>query len=355
MNLIPGASLLVLALMLPAGPATAQVDPGAATPNSTAPWVRRPPQVFGYLQFHYRYAFDTGSDTLVDNDNFRVQRVRIGIKGDIYPWLSYDVEIDPRAPTIQTVLRDAFIEMQVIPRHVIRLGQQKTQFGYETRVSSSDLYTVNRAELSDALARGITLRDLGIGLIGSVKLGPRGLRLEDAITVVNGAGMNVQADDTPRKNVSGRLGLRWRKDASDLVARFGVSGSSGDLVDREDPVDPFDDFTLTFRRLGTDLQVDHRRFFLSAEYITGRHENSATSETETVSGYYLTLVGKTTRQVGPLLRYDVLVDEFERWTFGGYYGAPSAPFRVLVNYEYRPLKDGLPGDDKFYLWTQVRF
>ena len=36
-----------------------------------------PPTISGYMQMFYRYAWETGSDGLVDYDNFRVQRVRI--------------------------------------------------------------------------------------------------------------------------------------------------------------------------------------------------------------------------------------------------------------------------------------
>src|SRR6185295_11507812 len=109
------------------------------------------------------------------------------------------VELDPRAPEINGVLRDAFLRFTFIRGHQLRVGQQKTQFGYENRESSSELYAVNRTELSETLSRGVTLRDIGVGLIGHLNLG-RGWRLEDAITVVNGAGFNVQADDTRGKN-----------------------------------------------------------------------------------------------------------------------------------------------------------
>jgi hypothetical protein len=42
-------------------------------------------------------------------------------------------------------------------------------------------------------------------------------------------------------------------------------------------------------------------------------------------------------------------------TLGLYYGARDARLRLLVNYELRLLKDDVRGDDKLYLWSQVRF
>ncbi len=318
------------------------------------PNVLRPLKVSGYIQVHYRYSRATGADSSVDNDNFRVQRVRVGVEGDVNQWVSYDVEIDPRSPEITGVLRDAYITLKIIPRHKIRIGQQKTQFGYENNVSSTELFAVNRAEVSDALSRGINLRDIGVGLIGNLKLGG-GMRLEDAITVVNGAGLNVQDDNTPRKNVFGRVGARWKSDARDFVIRFGVSGASGDIVDLNDPANPADDLHTAFQRRGVDLELDHRRFFAGAEYVRGSEKDLTTGETDDPSGYYINLVGKTKWQIGPIIRYDAFADEFKRSTLGAYYGLPAAPFRVMLNYEVRQRINDARGDDKVYVWTQVRF
>lgn len=325
-----------------------------AVPADTAR-AAKGPQVFGYVQVHYRYAFDTGADSLVDADDFRVQRVRIGVKGVLNPRVSYDLEFDPRAPEITSVLRDAYIELHVISRHRIRIGQQKTQFGYENRESSSRLFAVNRTEVSDNLARGVTLRDIGVGLIGNLKLGG-GWRIEDAITVVNGAGMNVQADNTRRKNVWGRVSVRYRNDPADWLARVGFSGATGDAFDPgDDLVDPSDDFLIDFHRLGVDVELDHPWGFLSAEHVSSSERDPAIGAQDERAGYYLNLVGKTRYEMGPIVRFDVLDDEFKRWTLGAYYGLPDAPLRFLLNYEVRKIKDDVRGDDKLYLWTQVRF
>jgi hypothetical protein len=326
-----------------------------ARAHAQAPPTAEPPRVYGFIQTHYRHAFATGTDGVFDAPNFRVQRVRLGVRGNLHPWLSYEVEIDPRSPDITGVLRDAFLSFRFIPRHEVRFGQQKTQFGYENRESSSDLFAVNRTELSDALSRGKNLRDVGIGLIGNIKLGT-GWRIEDAITVVNGDGLNVQADSTRRKDVWGRLGLRYRKDAADFTVRVGVSGATGDhIAEGVDPIDTADDYREAFTRLGTDVQIDHRHVLFTAEYVRGTNENTATAETDDLSGYYLNFVGKTRWKVGPILRLDTFADEFRRWTIGAYYGLPNVPLRVMLNYERRGLKDSVRGDDKLYLWTQIRF
>jgi hypothetical protein len=321
---------------------------------SSKRWKATPPKISGYVQVHFKHAYATGRDSSVDNDNFRVQRVRIGLKGDVFPWLSYDVEIDPRTPGIAGLLRDAFLTFRFIPRHELRVGQQKTQFGYENRESSSNLFAVNRTEISEDQGRGVNLRDIGVGLIGNMKLGG-GFRFEDAITVVNGAGMNVQMDDTPKKNVWGRAGVRYKNDkANSLLTRLGVSGGAGDFIDPNEPFDPSDDLHVDFKRMGVDFELDHSRFFLSTEYMFGWDEDLRSGETDDRGGYYVNLVGKTGKRFGPIVRYDVWADDFRRWTLGAFYGLPSEPFRVLINYELRQLRDGSRQDDKLYIWTQVR-
>lgn len=357
----------------PASPngGTAEVPPSAPAGDGTAKEPKpKPaktesaklglPKLSGYVQMFYRHAFDSNNDGTVDSPNFRVQRVRINVKGKIFPWASYDIEVDPRAPEVAGILRDAFLSLKFIPHHELRLGQQKTQFGYENSESSTRLYTVNRAELSDNLSRGVNLRDLGVGLIGKWPLGG-GFRFEDAITVVNGAGLNVQNDNNNRKNIFGRIGLRYKK--ADLMARLGVSGAVGDILDTgNDLADPKDDFLVKFDRIGTDLEIDHSRGFMNFEYVMGRDDIQARRFPERLpaehvdrKGYYITLGGKTPWKVGPLIRYDTLDNNLRRWTLGAYYGLPSDRLRFLVNYELRSERDGVRADDKLYFWTQFRF
>ena len=325
---------------------------------------RRGPKLYGYTQAYFRHAVATGEDPDVDNENFRIQRVRIGIKGEVQPKVSYVVEIDPRSPAIEGVLRDAYIALEHIPRHELRIGQQKTQFGYENNVSSSKLFAVNRTEISEGPARGRTLRDIGVGLIGNVKLGG-GWRFEDAITVVNGAGANAQEDDTPTKNIWGRLGMRYKNDDSNLVTRFGASGGHGDFIDPDDPTDPTRDLLIKFESYGVDVQVDHRLFFVSAEVVMGiqhitnvdpANPDGPIDEIDDPMGYYVNLVGKIpSLHAGPILRYDTLGDEFARLTLGAYWGEAAAPLRLMLSYELRQLIDEVRADDKAYVWLQVRF
>jgi hypothetical protein len=309
----------------------------------------RKPKISGYLQVRYRQPFDTNDDGVVRPGDFRLQRVRVKVNGTIVDHVGYSVEIDPRAPDITGILRDAYVRLTYIPHHEVRIGQQKTQFGYENVISSTRLYTVNRSEVSDVLARGVTLRDIGIGVVGEIPIGC-GFSIEDAVTVVNGAGANVQADNNRGKDVWGRIGGRYDNKRIDLEVKLGVSGAYGTVFDPGlDPVSTVDDYRGNFKRVGVDLQVDHTRGFLAAEYVWGRDTDGDTGNKVDASGYYVTVAGKTPWRVGPIVRYDTLED-YKRYTFGGFWGARSAPLRAMINYEHR-----VDRDDRLLLWGQAKF
>lgn len=313
---------------------------------------KRSVRVSGYVQVFYKGRREASGDGVTEPGVFRDQRVRLSFDGKVNRHVGYDVEIDPRAPEITGVLRDAYITLDYVPRHEIRIGQQKTTFGWENSISSSRLFFVNRAEVSDNLSRGISLRDIGLGLEGSLPLSRR-FRLEDAITLVNGAGSNVQADNTSRKNLWGRVGLRYRD--SSMTVRVGASGASGDQFEAADPGPPPEDaFTLEFSRYGTDIQVDHRLAFVSAEYVSSSDKVVDSGDpSERRTGYFGLLAVKTPWHAGPVLRYDVLED-FNRVTIGAYAGLPANAVSLLLNYEV--FRDDLgKHDDRYYARLQVRF
>jgi hypothetical protein len=314
------------------------------------------PRISGFIQVHFLEPVNTNGDSIVEPDRFRILRARISADGKINKYVSYVVEIDPRSPQITGLLRDAYISLKLIPDHTIRLGQQKTLFGYENRESSTRLYFVNRTEMSDNLSRGCNLRDIGIGLLGKININEK-YRLEDAFNLVNGAGMNVAGieDFDRKKNLWGRIGIHYKTE--DLMWRLGISGGIGDQKDLgDDPVDPSDDFVINFKRFGLDAEMDQKWFFMALEYAAGTDIVS-----DTISnpfGYYFLLAGKTKWKAGPLVRYDVLEDEWKRWTLGAYYGLPNDRIRVLLNYEFRGYHpDDVPygEDDRLYIQLQVKF
>lgn len=331
------------------------VEPEVPADTAAVATKKYKPKLSGFIQTQFLQNFDTNSDGEINPSRFRLQRVRVKVEGKISKKISYQVEIDPRAPQITGILRDAYISLGYIKKHEIRIGQQKTQFGYENTVGSSSLYFVNRTDVSDNLSRGINLRDIGIGLVGSVKINDR-WRIEDAVTLVNGAGMNVQADNNDKKSLWGRVGVRYKTE--DFKWKFGISGAKADLMETSidslgDPVDYF----IYFTRLGADIQLEMKWFTMVGEYVAGN--NDEPDGVSDVAGYYFMMAGKTAIHIGPTLRYEDLDGEFKRWTVGAYYGEPSARLRILANYEIRKLLDDpekpLGEDNRFYLWLMIRF
>ena len=313
-------------------------------------------KISGVLQVHYLNEFNTNGDTIRDPDGFRILRARLIAKGKINKSISYELMIDPRAPEQGGILRDAFLGFRIIKNQTIRVGQQKTQFGWENRQSITELYTVNRAEMSDGLSRGENLRDIGVGILGDIKLN-KNFQLEDAITFTNGTRSNVAGpyDFNTKKALWGRIGIRYKKD--DFFVRLGGSfGTGGIRYLYDNLLDPSDDLYVDFKRVGTDLQIDHKYFFIASEYAKGTDKVSDTVYAEP-TGYQAMLALKTKWKIGPLIRYDTFEDEWKVLTCGAYYGDPKDKFRILANYIFRGnIKDVPRGhDDRFYLQMQIVF
>jgi hypothetical protein len=365
--------LLATLLALSCRIAYAQEPPPEATEEEAPPpELDLTPRLSGYLQVFFRLNVDSNGDGEHRPSAFRVQRARLEVDGDLTERISYQVEIDPRPPLVTGFLRDCYLAVRLLQHQTLRIGQQKTPWGWENRQSSTELFTVNRTELSDSLGRGVNLRDLGLGLVGRHRLGG-GFRLEDHLAIVNGAGMNVQEDDDGRKNLWGRLGLRYK--FGENKAWLGVSGGMGSMFEEGDlepdprrslppgvDVDDDDAFIL-FRRVGTDVEYDGRWAFAAAELAMGREETRPSSpgeplapprEVATSTGYYLMALVKTPWRLGPLARYDVLDEDWERLTLGAYYGNPEDRIRFLLNAELRR-EEGKASDVRSYLWMQGRF
>ena len=310
----------------------------------------------GVLQIHYMNEFNTNGDTIRDPDGFRVLRARLTAKGRINSFTTYELMIDPRAPEPGGVLRDAFIAFDLGKHQRLRVGQQKTQFGYENRESITELYTVNRSELCDGAMRGENLRDIGIGLLGEIPLAKR-FRIENAVTFTNGTKMNVEGpyDFNTKKALWGRVGIRYKQ--RELEVKLGGSFATGGLrYLGDDIVDPADDVYADFDRIGADVEVEQKWIHLTAEFAQGTDMAGDTLYAEPV-GFSIIAAGRTKWNIGPLVRYEQFEDEFQRTTLGLYYGRPKDALRLLINYELRGNITDVPEghDDRLYVQVQLRF
>lgn len=342
----------LITFCLPAWWAMAQQTAG----NDTMAKEKYKPKISGVIQVHYLNEFNTNGDTIRDPDGFRILRARLTAKGKLNKQVSYELMIDPRSPEQGGILRDAFIGIHCIKNQEIRIGQQKTQFGWENRESITELYTVNRAEMSDGVSRGFNLRDVGIGMLGQIKLKKK-FRIENAVTFTNGTKMNPAGpfDFNTKKALWGRIGVRYKSD--NLTIRLGGSFGYGGIRDPGDTLSTTsDDVYIDFSRAGADVHAEHKYFFAAAEYAQGIDKARDTLYGEPM-GYQALLAVKTKWKTGPLIRYDVFEDEWKVLTAGAYYGLPKDKFRILVNYVFRGNVTDIPRghDDRLYIQMQVTF
>src|SRR6185295_4857694 len=96
---------VVLLVVASAAPAAAQ-EPEVKLEQKE----KKKHKISGYIQVFNKLRIDhDGNGT--EPDVFRVQRARIELRGEIIEHVRYDLEIDPRAPDVTGIMRDAFIAL----------------------------------------------------------------------------------------------------------------------------------------------------------------------------------------------------------------------------------------------------
>lgn len=316
--------------------------------------VDRVSKLYGDLQLELSAGLDGDGDGVAPTASLFFREARVGVKGQVIEGVGYTVLVD--LGTVNNLLRDAYAWTTLLPHHELRVGQQKTQFGYENPQSAYNLWIIDRAFISDELGRGPDLRDLGIGLFGQWDL-PASFGLDYQLTAVDGAGPNVLADDTPRKNLWGRAGASYRGEG--WTAALGISGATGDRRFKADPASGTPAYTISFERLGIDLRADTPWAFAVVEGALGRDDRGAGPAV--AAGFYALAAGKTPWNVGPIFRVEAYDRDLDapgdlrrRYTLGAYAELKKpANARVSVNLEI----DGseTPRDHALVSWVQVVF
>lgn len=329
-------------------------DTAAADPTTKKKYK---PKISGLIAMYYQNEFNTNGDSLRDPDGFRLFKARLEAQGMISEKIGYDIMIDPRTPLHGGLVRDAVLTFTHLKHHTIKVGRQKTPFGWENLLSSAEMYTVNRSEVAEGVGRGDNLRDNGVGIIGRIPISKR-FSIDDHFTFTNGTRLDVTGpyDFNSGKAFWGRVGIRYKRKG--LKVQLGGSFGEGELRLLGDSLDnPNDDIQMVIHRLGADLQVDQKHFFLAAEYGKGRDLAQDSTEYDEYSSWQVLAAVKTKWKAGPMFRYEWAGDEWVIPTFGLYYGEPKDRFRAIVNYLVRKGVTDVPEghDDRLYLMVQVRF
>jgi len=218
----------------------------AAKKKGTAVTAKTKVRISGYAQIR-------GTASAAENDSFIIRRARVSLASEIDPRWDYKLQVDfgniartavtsvdfakskTKTTSVQRpVLLDAQVNYALSETARLSVGQFKIPFSYENLVSSTELDTINRAQVVEKLVPGRDIgsqgRDLGLLFTGSEE------RLDYAFGVFNGAGINA-ADDNDQKDLAARLVFHPDKalavGASWYDGRAGAAGSTRDRIGGE--------------------------------------------------------------------------------------------------------------------------
>jgi len=173
------------------------------------------PKVGGYVETWYRTDNSDLSDQTtaakkVDNE-FRVRRARIDVKGEVTDEIGYRVNGNfdgpsPASGSASVKLWDGYVTYKVRPFANVTVGQFKFPFTLEGLEGTPDRIPVLRAEsINDIAAKlgtqGGSFRDIGVMVSGSYK---DALGLGYGVAVINGKGINT-GDNNNDKDIVGRI------------------------------------------------------------------------------------------------------------------------------------------------------
>ena len=173
------------------------------------------PKVGGYIETWYRTDNSDLSDQTtaakkVDNE-FRVRRARIDVKGEVTDEIGYRVNGNfdgpsPASGSASVKLWDGYVTYKVRPFANVTVGQFKFPFTLEGLEGTPDRIPVLRAEsINDIAAKlgtqGGSFRDIGVMVSGSYK---DALGLGYGVAVINGKGINT-GDNNNDKDIVGRI------------------------------------------------------------------------------------------------------------------------------------------------------
>ncbi|MBO6025603.1 MAG: hypothetical protein J6P83_12235 [Bacteroidales bacterium] len=169
------------------------------------------PKISGFVQGMYQA--DLNNDFELQDNTFRMRRVRLSVDGHLSKTVSYKIQGDfTRSP----MLVDAYLKYKPCREFAIQVGQFKTPFTLESPINPVNLEIFDYGEAvqqlvgyKDVCGVGALGRDLGVMATGSLfpVKGEEGYKysiVDYAVGVFNGNGAN-NLDNNNRKDIVGRL------------------------------------------------------------------------------------------------------------------------------------------------------
>jgi phosphate-selective porin OprO/OprP len=246
----------------------------------------------GYTQVRYR------SDEA--NETFDCRRVRLAMKGKLNPLMSFKLQTELSGSSQK--LLDAELMFTIHPVIRISAGQFKIPLSHENNLSSSDLKTINRSQVIEALtARSKDVsgnqngRDIGIKLTGEMIQFADFKLIEYAVGLYNGSGINT-ADWNTQKDIAGRIVVHPRKNiglgSSLYSGRFTPSDTNGLTTDRS--------------RQGIELFAEWTLLSIHSEYLRGKDD-----KTKKDGWFIITFIPLIQDKIEAVFRYDIFDPDIE--------------------------------------------
>jgi len=217
----------------------------------------------GYTQFLYTY-WDKGTDS------FSIPRARLTLSGELLKNVRFRIQIDGvKSPA----LIDANVDFLFNPAYSLRIGQYYVPMSLENNTSDSEMDTILRSQVVNALAPSRDLgsqgRDIGAMFMGRYSIA------EYYLGVFNGAGIN-KLDTNQAKDVAGRLILH-------PLESLAVGGSF--YKGRNNPVQNGPDVTRDRIALEASWIMD--RYSVKGEFISAKDDLISKSGWYLQGGYFV--------------------------------------------------------------------
>ena len=263
------------------------------------------PKISGFVQGMYQA--DLNGDFELQDNTFRMRRVRLSVDGKLSRTVSYKLQGDfVRSP----MLVDAYVKYKPCNEFAIQVGQFKTPFTIESPINPVNLEIFDYGEAvqhlsgyKDVCGVGGLGRDIGVMATGSL-FPVKGYRVVDyAIGVFNGNGPTT-TDNNNRKDIVGRLEVH--PGLKDLT--WSGSYYYGKYYKDEENYG-------TRNRWAAGAQYNDGKLVLRGEYIGGKTGYAPTVIPEDLgyfnsngyyaqAGYYFALGKDKSQKLMPVLRYE---------------------------------------------------
>ncbi|MCX8055974.1 MAG: OprO/OprP family phosphate-selective porin, partial [Ignavibacteria bacterium] len=149
-------------------------------------------QVYGFFQPVYRVNLDNSTNP---NNEFYINRFRLGLETKIYKSLKSEIELDPFDPIL---IKDADFRWRFLNRFELTLGKFKKPFSLERLTSVREIPFLERTKIVKELDKlGYAGRDLGLQLLYNLTFNNLDIKLIGG--VFNGNPNSVEGDDNNQK------------------------------------------------------------------------------------------------------------------------------------------------------------